>query len=227
MASERQELFRRNLRRLMEAKGLTPRQLATESGVTLKWVKRAFEHGLDRFYERNRSQLAKIAVPLGIGGPSEFWRKDCESETNPFVAQLQELLQSVAGGPFESAMHGQVKSHLDRLSFQVEHAKQKAGFIAHELESQYPVEWDVLLDEFRREEGDGNFLEYLAIQIINTNADEVREAVLGKLNYIASELGPKASRHRDRKEVGEGMLGQGFYSMPDRPDQPTDDSQPD
>ena len=225
MASERQELFRRNLRRLMEAKGLTPRQLAIESGVTLKWVKRAFEQGLDRLYERNRSQLSKIAVPLGISGPSDFWREDCESEANPFVTQLQELLQSVAGGPFEAAMHGQIKIYMDWLSSRVEHAKKKAGFIAHELESQYPVEWDVLLDEL--EEGDGNFLEELAIQIINTNPEEVREALLGKLNYIASELGPKASRHRVRKEVGEGMLGQGFYSMPDRPDQPTDDSQPD
>jgi len=211
----------------MEAKGLTPRQLAIESGVTLKWVKRAFEQGLDRLYERNRIQLAKIAVLLGISGPSDFWREDCESETNPFVVQLEELLQSVAGGPFESAMHGQIKIYMDWLSSRVDHAKKKAGFIAHDLESQFPIEWEVLLDEVRREVGHGNFLEYLAIKIINGNADEVRESVLGRLNYIASELGPKASRHRVRKDVGEGMLGQGFYSMPDRPDQPTDDSQPD
>ena len=212
MASDRQVLFRRNLRRLMEAKGLTPRQLAIESGVTLKWVKRAFEQGLDRLYERNRSQLAKIAVLLGISGPSDFWREDCESEANPFVVQLQELLQSVAGGPFEAAMHLKLKEHLDWLSSQVEYAKKKTGFIAHELESQFPREWVALLDEFRRDEGDGNFLEYLAIQIINTNADEVREAVLGKLNYISSELEPEASRHRVTKDASEAVLAQGVYA---------------
>lgn len=212
MASERHELFRRNLRRLMEAKGLTPRQLAIESGVALKWVKRASEQGLDRLYERNRSQLAKIAVPLGISGPSDFWREDCESETNPFVAQLQKLLQSVAGGPFEAAMHRQIKTQMDWLSSRVEHATNDAGFIAHELRSQYPEEWKVVLEEFRRKSGNGNDLQELVVQIIDTDADAVRKSVLGKLSYIASDLGPKASRNRVREDVGETVLAQGVYA---------------
>lgn len=93
--------------RLMEEQELTPRQLALECELPLKWVKRACEGGLDRLYVRNKEKLGKLASFLGLSDAREFWR---ESPFTDLPTEIRDHWKELAGSPFDRLIRKELES---------------------------------------------------------------------------------------------------------------------
>jgi len=109
-AQQRRNRFRANIKRLMKDRGLTPRQLAIECDLPLKWVKRACEGGLDRLYVRNKDKLTKLAAVLGLSDAGEFWR---ETPFTDLPTAIRDHWKELVGSPVEKIAQKELEACRD------------------------------------------------------------------------------------------------------------------
>jgi hypothetical protein len=100
------EVFRTNLRRLVETSGRTPRDLAEEIGVQRRWFVRLCRQGLARMDHRYRPSLAQVARRFGLGedGVGDLWNPARRPPEVP-LERLRPLLQNPDWQYAESLLH--------------------------------------------------------------------------------------------------------------------------
>lgn len=218
-SEDRRTMFKQNLHRLMEEKGLTPRQLAIETGLPLKWVKRACDQGLDRLYKRNERQLGKVAAALGISSPSSLWRDESSLESDPLVSTLQELLVQISGTRFEEVLRQRINDLLEWCRRQASGgAVGTANLMRLHVETKYHAAWHELLRQYGEETGQSpdEFIQQLALLILEQGEDDAFQQLTGKLQEIAEELGPKVMRRPRAVAAGKNWRrGDDYFTMPD------------
>lgn len=203
----------------MEEKGLTPRQLAIETGLPLKWVKRACDQGLDRLYKRNERQLGKVAAALGIGSPSSLWRDESSLESDPLVSTLQELLVQISGTSFEEVLRQRIDGFLGWCGRQASGgAVRAANLICLEFETKFHTAWHEMVRQNAEETGRGpkEFAEELALRILQQGEAQVRQDLTGKLQMVVAALRPEVMQRPRAVSAGKNWRrGDDYFTMPD------------
>ena len=75
--SRHADVFRVNLRRLLESYWLSQRQAADEIGVSYKWLRRLCHEGVQRADRRTEGSLRRIAGHFGLQ-LDDLWGDDFE-----------------------------------------------------------------------------------------------------------------------------------------------------
>ncbi|EMB18010.1 helix-turn-helix domain-containing protein [Rhodopirellula europaea] len=146
------EIFKVNLRGLIDAKGLSQLDLAKKCGVGKEWVRRVCSRGLTRVEARNKNQLEAICELLGVSPVERLWSPDLQvgrDEAAWYGAKVEEILNKTRSvTDFEGFVDIsedsiiEMAQMIDRLHMALKRSKEK---LAQQHEAS--------LDE-RRERGD-------------------------------------------------------------------------
>lgn len=85
------EVFAANLRRLIDAASLSERQLAEQSGVSVKTLARWLQVGMKRPARQAPHALQQVAEALGID-PGELWRSETTCTCDAYAEKVKELV---------------------------------------------------------------------------------------------------------------------------------------
>jgi transcriptional regulator with XRE-family HTH domain len=94
-ASMDAEIFKLNLKGLLEARGMSQQELAERCGLGYQWVRRVCSRGLTRVEDRNRDQLQAICELFGISPVERLWSPDLHAgmgEAAWYGAKVEKIL---------------------------------------------------------------------------------------------------------------------------------------
>lgn len=91
------EIFKVNLKSLLDARGMSLRELAEHCGLGYQWVRRVCSRGLTRVEDRNRDQLQAICKLFGVSPVERLWNADLQAgkdEAAWYASKLEEILNA-------------------------------------------------------------------------------------------------------------------------------------
>lgn len=89
------EIFKVNLKCLLEARGMSQRELAERCGLGYQWVRRVCSQGLTRVESRNRDQLQAICELFGVSPVERLWSPDLQvgrDEATWYASKVEQIL---------------------------------------------------------------------------------------------------------------------------------------
>ncbi|MEQ9409555.1 MAG: hypothetical protein RIK87_17600 [Fuerstiella sp.] len=89
------EIFKLNLKGLLDARGMSLLELAERCGLGYQWVRRVCSRGLTRVEDRNRDQLQAICELFGISPVERLWSPDLHAvmgEAAWYGAKVEKIL---------------------------------------------------------------------------------------------------------------------------------------
>ncbi|TWT55474.1 hypothetical protein KOR42_28600 [Thalassoglobus neptunius] len=89
------EIFKRNLRELLEARGLKQKDFAEKSGLSYRWVRRICSQGLTRVEDRNREQLEALCEFFEVSPVERLWSEHLHNSQDGAAlceAKVKEIL---------------------------------------------------------------------------------------------------------------------------------------
>jgi hypothetical protein len=122
------DIFRHNLRGLIQDRGLTQRQAAEEIGVDYLWLRKVCAVGISKPQVRTKPRIEKIRAFFGIGRARLLWSKSLRTESRPDPAKYSEHELLVAIELLSSAFRLNPRLRQVRLALKaIERASNQAG----------------------------------------------------------------------------------------------------
>lgn len=89
------EIFKLNLKGLLDARGMSLLELAERCGLGYQWVRRVCSRGLTRIEDRNRDQLQAICELFGVSPVERLWSPDLQvgrDEAAWYASKVEKIL---------------------------------------------------------------------------------------------------------------------------------------